>query len=77
LLRERGMPRVIGAIGLLAGALPAAIVFVVGSHMTDAIVVGILLAQAIWNLAAATLLIGRRRKYEPTSRTVTAEVAAF
>lgn len=57
LLRERGLPRAAGSVGLLAGALPAAIVFVVGSRMTDAVVVGILLAQAIWNLAAAAVLI--------------------
>jgi hypothetical protein len=57
LLRERGMQRTVGAIGLVAGALPAVIVSIVGTQMTDAIVVGILLAQAVWNLAAATLLV--------------------
>ena len=73
LLRERGMPRAIGVIGLLAGGLPAAIVFVVGSHMTDAVVVGILLAQAVWNLAAATLLIrGERGERQQFARPVAA-----
>jgi hypothetical protein len=57
LLRERGMQRTVGGIGLVAGALPAVIVSIVGTHMTDEIVVGILLAQAIWNLAAAALLV--------------------
>ena len=57
LLRDRGMRRTAGRIGLVAGALPAVIVSIVGTHMTDTIVVGILLAQAIWNLAAATVLV--------------------
>ncbi len=57
LLRERGMQRTVGGIGLVAGALPAVIVSIVGTQMTDAVVVGILLAQAIWNLAAAALLV--------------------
>jgi len=57
LLRDRGMRRTAGSIGLVAGALPAIIVSIVGTHMTDTIVVGILLAQAIWNLAAATVLV--------------------
>jgi len=59
LLRERGMQRAVGVIGLLAGGLPAAIVFVVGSRMTDAVVVSILLSQGIWNIAAASVLIVR------------------
>jgi hypothetical protein len=61
LLRDRGMQRTVGAIGLVAGALPAVIVSLVGTHMTDAIVVGILLTQAIWNLSAATLLVFEAR----------------
>jgi hypothetical protein len=61
LLRERGIQRAAGVIGLLAGALPAAIVFVVGSNMTDAVVVGILLAQGIWNFAAAVSLVSANR----------------
>ena len=61
LLHERGVPRTVGCIGLIAGALPAVIVSIVGTHMTDTIVVGILLAQAIWNLAAAALLVFEAR----------------
>jgi hypothetical protein len=57
LLRERGLNRVVGVIGLAAGALPAITVLVVGSNMTDNVVVSILLLQAVWNIAAATLLI--------------------
>ena len=59
LLRERGMRRAVGVIGLLTGALPAVIVFAVGNRMTDTVVVTILLAQAIWNMAAAAVLIFR------------------
>lgn len=68
LLRERGTQRAMGVIGLLAGALPAGIVFVVGTRMTDTVVVTILLAQAIWNLAAAAALIfpGNRNERMPS-----------
>jgi hypothetical protein len=67
LLRDRGTQRTVGGIGLVAGALPAVIVSIVGTAMTDAIVVGILLAQAIWNLAAAALLVrgGPERRHSP------------
>ena len=75
LLRERGMQRSVGCIGLVAGALPAVIVSIVGTHMTDAIVVGILLAQAIWNLAAAALLVFDGRA-ERGRRAVPATAAA-
>jgi hypothetical protein len=57
LLQERGLKRAIGVLGLIVGALPAITVFVVGSAMTDMVVVGILLMQAVWNIAAATLLL--------------------
>jgi hypothetical protein len=61
LLPERGFRRVIGVIGLLAGALPAAAVVIAGSNMTATIVVGILMVQAVWNLAAAVLLLHSSR----------------
>ncbi|HZP67232.1 MAG TPA: hypothetical protein VFB32_13095 [Rudaea sp.] len=68
LLRERGMQRAAGVVGLLAGALPAVIVFIVGTRMTDTVVVTILLAQGIWNIAAAAALVFRRKSeaYVPT-----------
>jgi hypothetical protein len=56
LLADGGFRRKIGVVGLAAGGLPAVAVFVVGSNMTDAVVVGILLLQAIWNVASALLL---------------------
>lgn len=57
LLAERGLARIVGAVGLVAGALPGVTVFVVGSQMTDSVVVGILLLQAVWNVSAAALLL--------------------
>ncbi|MFI4968282.1 MAG: hypothetical protein ACHQAU_06090 [Gammaproteobacteria bacterium] len=60
LLPERGMRRVVGVIGLVAGGAPAVAVFVVGSHMTASVVVGILLLQAVWNFSAAALLLSSK-----------------
>jgi hypothetical protein len=57
LLGERGLARKLGMAGLAGGALPAISVFVAGSHMTETVVVGILLVQVIWNLTAATYLL--------------------
>jgi hypothetical protein len=56
MLGERGLARKLGMTGLLSGALPAAAVFVAGSHMTESVVVGILLVQAVWNLTASVYL---------------------
>jgi hypothetical protein len=57
LLPLRGLARKIGVLGLLTGALPAAAVVLTGNHMTATVVVGILLLQALWNLAVALLLM--------------------
>lgn len=57
LLREGGLARVLGMVGLVSGALPAIAVIAVGQHMTESVVVGILLVQAVWNLTAATYLL--------------------
>jgi hypothetical protein len=56
MLGERGLARKFGMTGLVSGALPAVAVFVAGSHMTETVVVGILLVQAVWNLTAAVYL---------------------
>lgn len=66
LLRERGLARVLGLVGLVSGALPAIAVIAVGQHMTQSVVVGILLVQAIWNLTAATYLL-RGARLAPAS----------
>jgi hypothetical protein len=57
LLRERGLTRKLGMVGLVSAALPAIAVFMAGSRITETVVVGILLAQAVWNLTAATYLL--------------------
>lgn len=56
MLAEGGLARKLGVAGLLSGALPAIAVFAAGAHMTERVVVGILLAQAAWNLVAAVFL---------------------
>lgn len=56
LLRDAGLARWVGMVGLVTGALPGVAV-VAGSHMTPTVVVGILLVQAIWNLTAGTYLL--------------------
>lgn len=57
LLRDAGLARWVGMVGLVTGALPGVAVVVAGSHMTPTVVVGILLVQAIWNLTAGTYLL--------------------
>jgi hypothetical protein len=57
LLRDAGMRRVVGGIGLIAGGLPAAMVIVAGAQMDLGVVVGTLLLQALWNVAAGVLML--------------------
>jgi hypothetical protein len=60
LLRDAGMRRVVGCIGLVAGGLPAAMVIAAGAKMDLSVVVGTLLLQAVWNIAAGVLLLRER-----------------
>lgn len=60
LLRDAGLRRVIGCIGLLTGALPAAMVIAAGAQMDLSVVIGTLLLQAVWNLAAGVLMLRER-----------------
>lgn len=60
LLRDAGARRVVGCIGLVAGGLPAAMVIVAGAKMDLRVVVGTLLLQAVWNLAAGVLMLRER-----------------
>lgn len=60
LLRDAGMRRVVGCIGLVAGGLPAALVIAAGAKMDLSVVVGTLLLQAVWNIAAGVLLVRER-----------------
>ena len=57
LLRDPGMRRVVGCIGLVAGGLPAVLVIAAGTQMDLSVVVGTLLLQAVWNLAAGVLMV--------------------
>lgn len=61
LLRDPGMRRVVGCIGLVAGGLPAVIVIAAGAQMDLSVVIGTLLMQAIWNLAAGVLMLREQR----------------
>jgi hypothetical protein len=61
LLGERGQRRATGMLGLVVGALPAVAIAIVGANLSEMVVVGILLLQAIWNIAAATVLLRTAR----------------
>ncbi|WP_267226289.1 hypothetical protein [Dyella silvae] len=60
LLRDAGTRRAVGYIGLVAGGLPAVMVIGAGAHMDLSVVVGTLLLQAIWNVAAGVLMLRER-----------------
>ena len=57
LLRERGLPRIVGALGLFSGALPPIALAATWGAMDGGVVMGILLAQLVWNVAASVLLM--------------------
>ena len=59
LLRERGVQRIVGVLGLATGALVPIAIVATWPTMDTAVVVGILLAQLLWNAAVATLLLRR------------------
>jgi hypothetical protein len=59
LLRMGGAARVVGGIGLVSSALVCAIVFASGISMSMTALLSVLLAQLLWNLAAALLLMRR------------------
>jgi len=59
LLQRRGLQRIVGALGLATGALAPIAIVASYPAMDTTVVVGILLAQLVWNAAAATLLLNR------------------
>jgi hypothetical protein len=63
LLCERGATRMVGSLGLASSALVCVLVGVSAVNMSMASLLGVLLAQLIWNLAAAAFLFRR-----PTDR---------
>jgi hypothetical protein len=59
LLRECGLRRVVSLVGLATGTIPPIALVATWPTMDDAVVIGILSAQLLWNVAAATLLMRR------------------
>ena len=59
LLRTPGFERAIGLLGLLSSALVCAVVLGSATSMSMAALIGVLIAQLLWNLAAAVLLLRR------------------
>ena len=59
LLRDRGLPRVVGVLGLFSGAIPPIALVATWGEMDGGVVIGILLAQLVWNVAASVLLLRR------------------
>jgi hypothetical protein len=57
MLGQAGLARKLGMAALASGAFPALAVFAAGSHMTESVVVGILVVQAVFNLIAAVYLL--------------------
>ncbi len=68
LLGERGAARIVGVLGVLSSVLVCALVAVSTVNMSMAALLGVLLAQLVWNLAAAAFLF--RRPIDPARRPV-------
>jgi hypothetical protein len=64
LLQRAGPQRAVGVLGLATGALPPIAIVATYPAMDTTLVVGVLLAQLVWNVAAATLLL-RRGGWQP------------
>jgi hypothetical protein len=56
LLRARGFARSVGAVGLASGALVCVLIATSATLMSMTALLGVLLAQLLWNVAAAALL---------------------
>ena len=65
LLRECGLRRVVSLVGLATGTIPPIALVATWPTMDDAVVIGILSAQLLWNVAAATLLMRRSTPAAP------------
>ena len=57
LVRDHGGRRVLGAVGLATGSLPAIAIVATYPHMNLTLVVGIMVAQAAWHLSVGALLL--------------------
>jgi len=67
LMRERGLQRVVGALGLATGAVPPIAIVATWPTMDGGVVIGILSVQLVWNVAAAVLLMRRPAPGEPAN----------
>lgn len=78
MLRGRGLPRAIGCIGVVSSVLVCAVIAASATSMSMAALLGVLVAQLLWNLAAAVLLVRwpRQASSLPGSLAST-EAAAF
>ena len=56
-MRDGGLNRVIGSVGLLPSALVGVLVLGSATNMSMASLLGVLVAQLGWNLAAAVFLL--------------------
>jgi hypothetical protein len=65
LLRECGLRRVVSLVGLATGTIPPIALVATWPTMDDAVVIGILSAQLLWNVAAAALLVRRSAPTRP------------
>mgnify|MGYP003295923565 CR=1 FL=1 len=59
LLGQRATARMVGVIGLTSSVLVCVLVRVADVNMSMASLLGVLLAQSVWNLAAASFLFRR------------------
>ncbi len=75
LLRERGAHRVVGVLGLATGALPPIAIVATWPAMDGGVVIGILSAQLVWNVAASVLLM-RRPGSRETGGTISPQALA-
>ncbi|MCK9689126.1 hypothetical protein [Scleromatobacter humisilvae] len=76
LLRERGAQRVVGVLGLATGAVPPIAILATWPAMDSGIIIGILSAQLVWNVAASVLLMRRPGSRESGGTMVQPALAA-
>jgi hypothetical protein len=60
LLHSAGWPRAVGVIGVLAGMAPALGLILGAFHLNVYGMMGVLLVQAVWNIALGALLVAKR-----------------
>ena len=59
MLREGGLPRIVGVLGLVSGLVPPIAIVATWPVMDGGVVIGVLLAQLVWNVAASAFLMRR------------------